>query len=93
MPNPHPPLENLKPIQSTWRHTPTKRLRFPATFEAALIDYARRLDRGEVEAATLEPDVVDRLVRSHFRHGKQSETYKSARALVYSVLAELNKNL
>jgi len=61
MPNPHPPLTNLKPQTPKWQHLPTKAIRVPEIFLQEIADFARKLDNGEFDSP--EPNL--RLQRLH----------------------------
>ena len=54
MPNPNPRAEFLKPNYSKWQHKPIKTIRVPAPLEERIIEWARKLDRGELEEETSE---------------------------------------
>jgi hypothetical protein len=41
-------VQNLKPWHSQWRNGQTKVIRVPIALENQILDYARRLDAGEV---------------------------------------------
>ena len=49
MPNPHPRTEFLKPNLSPWQHKPIKVIRVPKPLVDRILDWARKLDRGELE--------------------------------------------
>ena len=96
MPNPQPRTEYLKPILSPWKHTPTKRLRFPACFEQELIDYANYLDGGGyplffsgTKDKSLSDQDIELLVRQHFKVGHQSKTAKQARQFAKAILEQV----
>jgi crossover junction endodeoxyribonuclease RuvC len=50
MPNPNPPLTNLKPQTPKWQHLPTKAIRVPEIFLQEIADFARKLDNGELDS-------------------------------------------
>ena len=50
MPNPNPPLTNLKPQAPKWQNLPTKAIRVPEIFLEAIADFARKLDNGEFDS-------------------------------------------
>jgi crossover junction endodeoxyribonuclease RuvC len=50
MPNPHPPLTNLRPQTPKWSHQPTIALRVPEVFREEIAEFARKLDNGESSA-------------------------------------------
>jgi crossover junction endodeoxyribonuclease RuvC len=64
MPNPHPPLTNLKPQTPKWQHLPTKALRVPEVFLEEIADFAKKLDHGELSAPSLQHPAKITLTRS-----------------------------
>ncbi|MEG3439452.1 crossover junction endodeoxyribonuclease RuvC [Pannus brasiliensis CCIBt3594] len=47
MPNPRPPLTNLRPQAPKWSHQPTLAIRVPEVFREEIAEFARKLDNGE----------------------------------------------
>jgi hypothetical protein len=54
-------VQNLTPWRSPWRNGQTKVIRVPTVFEREVLDYARKLDAGEVvqDESSLEQFVKD----------------------------------
>ena len=48
MANPHPKIENLKPVYSKWKHKPIKTIRVPEPLADEIISLGLKLDRGEL---------------------------------------------
>jgi crossover junction endodeoxyribonuclease RuvC len=60
MPNPHPPLTNLRFQTPKWTHQPTLAIRVPEVFREEIAEFARKLDNGE----TTSPEPTTKTIPS-----------------------------
>lgn len=72
MPNPKGNAASLKPGISTWINKPTKTVRVPVIFEEQVTEYAKKLDRNEVDVVRRNNShVLDQTIATGFYKGQK----------------------